>query len=131
MNLKLIIGLCLPVVAVVLPISGCGKNGPSEEESLKFFGMTYYNYVQIYKKSPSGWDDIMSLAKEPGLEEDAAMLIAVKEAGYIVIWDAADAPDKDKLLAYLPDMKEKGGKALFFDGSARNVTAEELSALLQ
>lgn len=130
MNLKLLIGFWLPLIAIVIPFSGCGKSGPSEEESLKFLGMTYYNYVQIYKKSPSGWDDMMSLAKEPGLEEDAAMLTAVKDAGYIVVWDAADEPDKDKLLAYLPEMKEKGGKALFFDGSARNVTAEELNALL-
>ena len=110
--------------------SGCGRSAHSEEESLKFFGLTYFNYMQVYQSPPKGWEEIEKLADAPGLEDDMQMLRNIKAAGYVVVWEAAEQ-GTDAVLAYHPSCVELGGKVLLVNGSLELCTSDELRAKLK
>ncbi|MEM7477394.1 MAG: hypothetical protein AAF483_20610 [Planctomycetota bacterium] len=117
------------VIALLLAnLVGCGGSA-GREEAVKFFGITYFNYMQIYKKAPAGWDDVLKLADAPGLEEDLEKLQSVQNASYTIRWDAAN-DGQDAVLAYLPEATKNGGKVLVVSGALIQMTAEELNAKL-
>ena len=95
--------------------------------------MTYFNYQQIWKKPPSSWEEIFTLADAPVLDEDRRKLQLVKDCGYEIAWGtdtAGDGQPSTVVLGYLPDAKKKGGDVLFLGGSVRPLTAQELATQL-
>jgi hypothetical protein len=121
--------LCVFAVAL---FSGCNSKEETLNEATKFFGMTYFNYQQIWKRPPANWEEILTLADRDGLEADLAMLNLVRESDYVIIWNVdCQAPSaQDRVLAYKRSSQTSGGSILFADGSLRSLAANELNDYL-
>lgn len=117
-----------------LVMCGCKSNSGDSNEALKFFGITYFNYQQIWKKPPLNWNEIFRLADDPRLESDRKLLLHVQKSGYVVIWgldtQRLSGSHSEIVLAYAPDALQRGGKVLMLDGSLMNLSAKELNSRL-
>lgn len=117
-----------------LVMCGCKSNSGDSNEALKFFGITYFNYQQIWKKPPSNWNEILRLADDPRLENDRKLLLHVQKSGYVVVWGLDTHRLSESLseivLAYPPDALQRGGKVLMLDGSLISLSAKELNSRL-
>lgn len=112
---------------------GCQSEKPNLDESVKFLGMTYFNYQQIWNRPPANWDEILTLAAGDGLEPDRKMLNQVQSSDYVILWnvDCQDPAAQTRVLAYRTSSLTNGGSVLFADGSLRNLTAVELADCLE
>jgi hypothetical protein len=117
----------------LLVLSGCGPTQQSLNEAVKFVGMTYFNYQQIWKRPPANWEDILTLSQAEGLEADRQMINLVRSSGYTVVWnvDCIAPGANERILAYHSPDPARGGKVLFADGSLRSVTAAEIEDVLR
>lgn len=109
----------------MLPFSaGCGSSKLSIDDSLKFFGLTYANFQQVYNKPPANWEEFLKLSDAPGLEEDMRQLVLVRESDYSVVWNVdCQADNASQLVLAYPKTSDE--PVLFADGSLRKLTPEE------
>ncbi len=117
------------ILLVIVLLPGCSAKPKNLQESIKFFGMTYYNYQQIWKRPPANWEEILTMANVEGLEADLEMLNRVKDSDYTIIWNVdCNGPNpQDSVLAYEPVSIKRGGMILFADGSLRSLAANQLA----
>ena len=95
---------------------------------MKFFGVTYSNYQQVYNKAPSNWSEFLQLSEAPGLEDDMRQLVQVRESDYTVVWNVdCQAGDVSQQVLTYPETPKK--PVLFADGSLRKLTPTEFAAM--
>jgi hypothetical protein len=123
------VALCVFAVGL---FSGCNSKREALDEATKFFGITYFNYQQIWKRPPASWEEILTLADRDGLEADMALLNRVRESDYVIIWnvDCQALNAQDLVLAYERSLQTSGGRVLFADGSLRTLAANEFNNYL-
>ena len=126
-------GLSAILLAIAcIPLSGCESTDAHQREALKFFGITYFNYQQIWKKPPANWDELLKLAPTTELPDDRKLLEQVRQSGYTILWeiDCMTSDAAEVVLAYPPDALDRGGDVLFAEGSVRKMSADELKQRL-
>lgn len=110
--------------------TGCDNSSQKriqQGNDLKLVGLAYHEFIDINETGPTGWSDL----KGKGMSDIRNRLEA---AGYAVVWgmtrDTAAKGLSNSVIAYPSDGTKKGGKILFFDGSVRETTANELTEAL-
>lgn len=122
----------LVLFLLLATLMGCGSKQEQTREGLKFFGMAYYNFHQIWKKHPANWDDMMTMAID---DADRELLNRVKDGGFLVAWSVdpsvITAGSSEFILALHPDTQANGGDVLFLDGSVATLTKVEIEEKLK
>jgi hypothetical protein len=120
-------------------LSGCGKGNPAQQaidgastaaqwqreyQQLKSLGAAYLAVIYARKQGPAGWHE---LPQTPEITE-------LQQAGCIVSWGKgfhdAKQGTSSYVLAYLPDVPEKGGAVLFMDGAVRRMSSQEANSII-
>lgn len=137
------------LLLLLSPLCGCGRRrappAPVKEEKpdiegglrktfpsvdrlasaseLRVLYQHYIDYNSAHGKSPSRLEDLAELKRDrPRIYK------AIEDGVYVVQWNASLSGSGQAILAYVRDAPTKGGEVLLMDGSAKNMTAEEIKA---
>ena len=70
---------------------GCQGKDAKLKDDLKKFGLAYVTFDVETKKTPASWEELIAFAKsKPELFADSVE--RVRDAGYVVAWDAKAGP---------------------------------------
>lgn len=122
----------LSIALLIALFPGCSAKQTDPDEAMKFFGMSYMNYQQIWSRPPANWEEILTLAEGEGLEPDLRLLNQARESDFVVVWnqDCLSPKAEERVLAYASATLEAEGKVLFADGSLRLLSSAELDGYL-
>ncbi len=123
------------VAGCLAAIAGC--NGKAKErETMLHFGLAIQNYMDLYKDGPENWDELLEYVRKSPESTDLKILEQVKAGGYVIDWQADHfakftSGREEYVYMYPTATATNGGQALMCNFIVKDVTADELKAILK
>ena len=131
---------CVLVITGILSgVSGCQDaidqaSEAGSAEALKIMGRTFNNYHDHHGQFPGNWDELIAFETKQG--QDAEVFQQLRDDGCVVNgwglkFQQFTEGSGSFLMAYMPDVAQNGGPALWSDGGVRDISAADLQEALE